>query len=356
MTPITICYPIPGNEGGGLLKIYGERTAKHVVLYCGGFPDGVEPFLPMARRLAASRGDDDDDGCFVGVTCFPGFDDESYHRLNFRDFRREGFSFSEVTCCIREAAKQLFLEYNKKTGGEEGIFTEKDEGNEPQFTVIFHDWGVMPGMMFVNRSIVEGSEFSQRVPDRVVLLDVLLPAHRSISRFRHLSRHTIHEQIVYLAYRGSAACSFAMMKYISETVGLLTFVFLFVLLKILRLQPTRSIDNDMVKERNINRYHLIYMCYPYYYLFQAILSNIKALSFGSLPLDLARTPVLYIYGAEKNVVSLSLCQNCHYCVNVRSLICVHSCYEMKRCFTIANVWHYCSRRKRTERVIAALLG
>ena len=304
MTPIIVRYPIPGYEFGGLLHIHGERTAKHVVLYCGGFPDSVEPFLPMAKRLAVSRGNGEDDGCFVGVTCWPGFDDESYHRLNFRNFRREGFTFFEVTCCIREAAKQLFLEYNKPTGGVDCLSTKKDEGNKPQFTVIFHDWGVLPGMMFVNRSITERNEyFSERTPDRVVLFDVLLQPHESLTRFNHLSPYTIHELIVCLAYRGAAAYSFAMMRYISDSVGLVTFTFLCALLKILRILPVRSIDENIVNERSMDLYHLVYMCYPYYYIFQTLILNKRSLSLGSLPLDLAMTPVLYLYGAEKNVVS-----------------------------------------------------
>ena len=306
MTPIIVRYPIPGYECGGLLHIHGERTAKHVVLYCGGFPDSVEPFLPMAKRLAVSRGNGDNDGCFVGVTCWPGFDDESYHRLNFRNFRREGFTFFDVTCCIREAAKQLFLEYNKTTGGVD-FSTKKDEGNKPQFTVIFHDWGVLPGMMFVNRSIMEGDEyFSERTPDRVVLLDVLLGPHESQTRFNHLSPYTIHELIVCLAYRGAAAYSFAMMRYISDSLGLATYAFLFALLKILRILPVRSIDETMLIERNTNLYHLVYMCYPYYYLFQTLILNKSSLSLGSLPFDLAKIPVLYLYGAEKTVVRHSV--------------------------------------------------
>jgi hypothetical protein len=304
MTPIIVRYPIPGYECGGLLHIHGERTAKHVVLYCGGFPDGVEPFLPMAKRLAVSRGNGDDDGCFVGVTCWPGFDEESYHRLIFRNVRREGFTFFEVSCCIREAVKQLFLEYNKTTGGEDCMSNEKGEDNKRRFTVIFHDWAVLPGLMFVNRSIAEGNEcFSERTPDRVVLLDVLLQPHESTTRFNHLSPYTIHELIVCTAYRGAAAYSFAMMRYISDSIGLVTFAFLVALLKILRLLPCRSIDENFLNERKTNMYHLVYMCYPYYYIFETLISNKKSLSLGTLPLDLAKIPVLYLYGADKNVVS-----------------------------------------------------
>jgi hypothetical protein len=309
MTPTIIRYPIPGNESGGLLHIHGKRTARHVILFCGGFPDGVESFAPIAQRLAASVDDGDCDGCFVGVTCWPGFDDESYRRLNIGDVRREGFSFLEVTCCIKEAAKQLFLHYNKASGGEDCDSARIDEGDGPQFTVIFHDWGVLPGLIFVNRSIMEGNEyFSERPPDRVVLLDVLLSPHKSVTRFKHLPSYTVHELIVCMAYRGALAFSFTMRRYISDTVGLVTIAFMFLLLGIFRLLPTRSIDNQMIKERNINPRHLVYMAYPYFNLFRAIISNdMNSISLGSLPLNLAKTPVLYMYGAEKNVVSHVCC-------------------------------------------------
>ena len=166
MKPTIIRYPIPGNDG--LLHIYGKRTSKNVILYCGGWPDGVAdgPFTPLAKQLATST--EHDDGYFVGITCWPGFDYELYQQTKYR---RQGYTFDEVTCCIREAAKQLFIEYNKPTSNE----TDNDDQHKPQFTTIFHDFGVLTGLMYVNRSIEE-EYFTEHKPDKVILLDVLIQA------------------------------------------------------------------------------------------------------------------------------------------------------------------------------------
>jgi len=296
MKPTIIQYPIPGNDiGGGLLHIYGKRTSRNVILYCGGWPDGVAdgPFTPLAKQLATST--EHDDGCFVGITCWPGFDYESYQQTKYK---RQGYTFDEVTCCIREAAKQLFIEYNKTTSNK----IDNDDRHRPQFTTIFHDFGVLTGCMFVNRSIEE-EYFTEHKPDKVILLDVLMQPHRkSDTQYRHLTPYTNHEQLVYLAYRGTFAISFAVMRYISVHIAIVTFGILYGFVKLLRLEPTRRIDGDVVREKKMNLKHMMYTFYPYYHLFQAFIYNKQALAYGSLPLTLKETPILYMYGSEKNAM------------------------------------------------------
>ncbi len=48
---------------------------------------------------------------------------------------------------------------------------------------------------------------------------------------------------------------------------------------------------------------MVYTFYPYYHLFRALLFDDEGLDQGCLPLDLAKTPILYLYGEDKNVVS-----------------------------------------------------
>ena len=205
-----------------------------------------------------------------------------------------------MTCCIREAAKLLFAEYNKSTTSD-GY--ENQEEKKPQFTVIFHDFGVLPGLMFVNRAIEE-EDFTQHKPDRVILLDVLVGPHPKFDRrqTKGIVPYTKHELLVYGAYRGSFACSFAMLRFISEIVGVITIAILGRLVRLLRLSPLRWIDRKLLVERKMNRYHVVYTFYPYYYLIQAMFYNKRALAHASLPLDLVQTPILYIYGTEKNVM------------------------------------------------------
>mmetsp|Transcript_50701 Transcript_50701/g.108034 ORF Transcript_50701/g.108034 Transcript_50701/m.108034 type:complete len:374 (+) Transcript_50701:38-1159(+) len=301
MEPKILRYPIPGNRHGGLLHIYGDRNSSNIVLYCGGYPDGVEPFAPLARRLAVASGSgsggdiEEEDSCFVGITCWPGFDYESFRRDKFRSFRREGYGFEEVAGCIREAATRLFAEYD-------GKLTERDEEpKDPQFTTIFHDFGVVSGMMFVNRSIEE-KFFFERKPDRVVLLDVLVGPHPKFDRPKgRVAPYTSRENLVYLAYRGRNAYSFAVSRWISETFGFIVYWILSSLIGMLGLEPTRRIDNVLLAERRMDPYHMVYASYPYYNLFHAMMYDRRALAQATLPLDLTQTPILYIYGADKNV-------------------------------------------------------
>ena len=361
MKPTIIRYPIPGNEGGGLLHIYGERKTasnnniNHVILYCGGWPDGVEPFSHIASRLATSRGggssssvttnsEEYQDGCFVGITCWPGFDTESYRRQQHQQqksllrggFKREGYNFYQVSCCIREAAKHLFIEYyrryhnqqqqhDRSTATVDNKYSNMNNNlqTKPQFTVIFHDFGVLPGLMYVNQSIEEndypydndfGDERNNNriLPDRIVLLDVLLEPHgkfKTPDQIMQLSPYTTYELLVYLAYRGTFACAFAMLRFLhSEVIGLVTLWILYTLVILLGLAPLhpRSQDVKLLNQRRMDQFHLIYTFYPYYHIFQALLfnRNKKELVHGCLPLDLVKTPILYLYGEDKNVVSV----------------------------------------------------
>ena len=313
-TPTIIRYPIPGNENGGLLHIYGSQNASNVILYCGGWPDSVQPFTPMAQRLAAStksdNGTDNDDGCFIGITCWPGFDYELY-RHQSRGYKPEGYSFDEVTRCLQEAASQLFAEYNKnKSNSDDGDSKSSNPKKKPQFTVIFHDFGVVTGLMFVNRAIEE-KFFTEHKPDRVVLLDVLMNPHRKFDRAvtRDITSYTNRETLVYSAYRGTFACSFAISQYLGSTIALLMLGIMNSFVKILGLEPTKRIDRRLLAERKMNLHHMVYTFYPYYNLINALLFNQRELKSCTLPLDLSETPVLYIYGQIKNVVSL-------YCINL----------------------------------------
>ena len=311
--PRIVNYPIPGNEGGGVLHIYGKPNARNVILYCGGFPDDHQPFTPLARLLATSEdGIDSEDDCFVGITCFPGFDYSIFGRTKFQGFRRKGYSFEEVAICIREATNRLFLEYdnaheedNKGTRMDDSSASIENEIKKPQFTCIFHDWGVVPGLTFVNRAIEQ--EFTQHTPDRIVLLDVLtwphpnykdLPSQNEVSYPLQPSNRDL---LFSFSYRAALASGFFMLRYISELFGLITAGILYGIVFLLKLNPTLDIDNRLVGARDFNPFHLVYMFYPYFYMFQNIFTK-SGLDYASVPLDLVKTPILYIYGPEKNVM------------------------------------------------------
>ena len=129
------------------------------------------------------------------------------------------------------------------------------------------------------------------------------PHRKSDTQYRHLQPYSSHEQLVYLAYRGTFAFSFAVMRYISvHIIAIVTFGILYGFVKLLRLEPTKSIDANVVREKRMNLQHMVYTFYPYYYLFRAFIYNKQAFAHGSLPLNLKDTPVLYMYGPEKNAM------------------------------------------------------
>lgn len=296
MEPKVIEYPIPGNDKGGILHVFGEKTEKssqECILYVGGFPDGVEPFAPMAKRLAS-------DGCFVGVTCFPGYDFGRYSEPG-SNYLRDGYRFDEVVLAVREAASQLFGEYNK-TGDE-----QQSKCKTPGYTLVLHDFGTVVGAMYANQVIADKElSISKRdhAPDRIVFLDVLLgPARNMMDCTKHLPPHTKREMRSYIAYRGTHAWSFLLHR-LSKPIGVMAYGILGGFVMLSGLSPTRDIDNRMVSARidSFDRLsHMIYMMYPYFYMFKALMFNKKALAGAHLPANLEKTPVLFLYGADKNV-------------------------------------------------------
>jgi len=293
--PKVIHYPIPGNESGGVLHVYGNPSAKNVVLYCGGFPDDNLPFTPLARRLASKEAGDE---CFVGITCFPGFDYSVFEKDKYNSYRKRGYSFDDVAICIREAAAQVFKEYYH--GRQNG-----DKQETPQFTCIFHDWGVVAGSIFTNRALEEN--FAQYIPDKVVLLDVLMGPHPkyndipSQDEVPYSLSPSIYSALIIVSYQSALASAFFMLTYFSELLGVITLSVLIGVVIALRLNPTKVIDNTLVEARNINPFHLVYMAYPYFYTFRNIFLR-SGFEQSTMPLDLKKTPILYIFGSEKNVM------------------------------------------------------
>ena len=296
--PKIITYPIPGNAKGGLLHIHGSKPSKNVILCCGGYPDDHQPFTPLARRLAS------EEGCFVGITCFPGFDLDSYNEMKFSGYKRSGYNFDEVCASIREAVSQLFDQWKSDSS--------KDEGTtSPKFTIILHDWGVVPGLMFVNRSIEEHSPYT---PHKIVLLDVLTMPHKDYNDIPKQQdvpyplRMSAYELAVAASYRFAFASSFVLLRFVSEIVGLINYAILYNVLLLLRLNPTYGFDKQYAYDERVARaktplafyYHLVYMCYPYYYMFKCLIQQ-KGFEDIHIPLDLKATPILYIYGKAKNI-------------------------------------------------------
>mmetsp|Transcript_35794 Transcript_35794/g.75374 ORF Transcript_35794/g.75374 Transcript_35794/m.75374 type:complete len:346 (-) Transcript_35794:285-1322(-) len=275
-------YPIPGDAKGGALLLYGSENAKHMALMSAGFPNDHNVFVPFAFRLAKEA------DTLVGLTCLPGYDDRKDKPwVDHKKNKRDGYSLDEMAICVGEAAKALRAESTCPT--------------KAKFTGIFHDWGVVAGSLWSNRAIADGSDI---LPDDLVYFDVLAPPHPStpdlpaddaIPSFgRLLVRHF---------YQYVLAFSFAAQRYIGDRLAIMILLGGMIPTALgLRLASKHDEGaRKMLGSPNIS--HLIYMGYPYYHMiFSTSIMNVvrwKIHKIYTMPQDLSKVPVLYMYGTEK---------------------------------------------------------
>jgi len=268
----TVTYPIPHDEEGGTLFLIGKPDAPRIVLMCAGFPDNHSAFMSLAERLA-------DKNCFVGVACLPGYD-----KMGWKD----GYTFQDWVYCLQEAAKAL--------RGKSTTVTPA------KFTGIFHDWGCVAGEMFTSRAIANGD----LIPDELILFDVCVKPHPDADTSNLVLEESIlgalYSFAVVFAYQIILAISFVLQRYISKHLAVLAYVVGFKIIGWLHLVPLGDADNSYVLKRleTMDRHHLTYMAYPYFYFWKAVLTP-QDLQTCHLPLDLQKTPVMYLYGADKNI-------------------------------------------------------
>jgi pimeloyl-ACP methyl ester carboxylesterase len=267
-------YPICDDPKAGAVFFFGEADAPNLALLCAGFPADHELFLPFASRLASEA------NCLVGVTCLPGFDDREDHPYTANKI--DGYSFEDMVAAMREAFKVLKA--------------ESTFSGTAKLTGIFHDWGTVPGCMFTNRAIEEKN--SEICPDQIVLFDVL--------DFPIAPKDSPYQFVLSVLYRVVLAAAFALRLYVSKIVAQIFSVFAFPTVILLRLMPTKAIDSKVgeLRKQPIGLDRMIYMSYPYYNIIKAMLAGKaeETLSGKSLPKDLTKTPVLYMYGLEKRIM------------------------------------------------------
>lgn len=271
-----VTYPIPGEENGGTLLLLGRPTAKRLVFLCPGFPDDASTMLPLARRFSHN--------CLVGITCLPGFD----------KIRNEGgYTFAEWVYCLREAVKTMRAHARRPSA---------------KLTFILHDWACIAGQMLTTRLLEDG--FDDLIPNELVLLDVCMPPHSSVDT-SHLDIdfsfiETLYTCLSLLAYSLNFLITYCIFYYSSQ--DLCTFFFLagWKLQNWVHLDPLHWVDSDHI----INRYSLytqhnlqllMYMTYPHFYLWRNFLLRKGELQTAHLPIDLVRTPILFLYGQDKNI-------------------------------------------------------
>ena len=245
--------------------VYGNKSAPVILLFCAGFPDSVHAFLPLASKLA------EENDCLCGVVCMPGYD------VHHEDWKPEGYTFDEIVVSLREATK---------------VLTGLSTNGTAKLIGVFHDWGCIVGSMLANRLYDETKDHGKVTFSKLIYFDVLPETHKScgIQNERFCKR-----SIVVVAYTSAFTISFAIQRYISSYLAAPAFIFGNACLKLFGLLPTRKIDADSFKSHTpkYSLRKLIYMAYPYFYMYKSKLSGKETLeSDFHLPVSLEKTPVL----------------------------------------------------------------
>jgi len=272
----TVTYPIPHDENGGSLFLFGKPSSNRIILMCAGFPDDHSSMIPLARRFSLFS------QCFVGVTCLPGFDKIRY---------KEGYTFQEWVYSLREATKVLRAHSRRRTA---------------KLTFIFHDWACIAGQLLTTRLLEDG--FEDLIPDEIVLLDVCMPLHPSVD-ISHLQIHfsfieSLYTYIALFAYSVTFATAFWISYYSSPDMAVFWYLAGWKIQMWMGWDPFNLVDSNNIASRylTLDQHHLMYMTYPHYYYWRNILLRSGELETCHLPIDLEKTPVLYIYGQDKNVM------------------------------------------------------
>jgi len=168
-----------------------------------------------------------------------------------------------------------------------------------KFTGIFHDWAVTVGSMWANRAIEDGSE---NAPDELVYFDVVHKPHpltRDIPPADE--KDSIRQAVINNYYRYVFSFAFAAQCYVANVLAIAVFILGMIPVVVLNIGPTGKIDEDSMKLVGKSNHpsisHMIYMCYPYFYadiVQKGVLDDTC-----TLPQDLSKVPVLYMYGTEK---------------------------------------------------------
>jgi hypothetical protein len=279
-------FPLSGDLSGGNLILFGNPKSSKVIFLQAGFPDDHQSFLPLATKLTKSN------DCLVGVSCMPGYDIPT----PLKGPKPGGYSFEDAIASVRDGIQALIAQCKV---------------DAPELTVIFHDWGVFFGTMYVNRMIIEGAK--SLIPKQLVLLDVLPPPHpEDKEKLTELPRPTLRQLVTETVYRIFFAICFALQRFISSLLAQAFFAVGSVVLfsKTVNLNPTGDLDGKRIQGQSrqppLALSRLIWMMYPYYNLFfDGPLSY--WLEIFRLPKLSGQDsiPVLYMYGTEK--VSRQMC-------------------------------------------------
>lgn len=275
-----IYYPICGDgneETSGRLFVWGKATAANVILFCAGYPDDQGSFSAFAQELSKEA------DCLCGVACLIGYDD--YSERPYTSYKQQGYTFDEMTLSLRAAAKALKEDYSTNPIA--------------QFVTIFHDWGSCIGAWYTNRAFEEKDALVS--PDKIVYFDVLpIRSHPKDVNVIMPSKKTMRHTILEVTYRIVLAKAFLIYRFLSKYLAAFYFVAMFAILPLVGVIPKSPLDDKIVQEKMACLFRIIYMAFPYYNMFRALVGLDRDMFIEEFHLPLLdETPVLYLYGKDK---------------------------------------------------------
>jgi len=268
----------------GALFLYGDPMSSKIAILCAGFADDHTVFQPFANELATKG------RTFVGVMCLPGYDDRPEDGVAWQSHKPEGYTFDEWCNAVRDAAK---------------VLRQESTNGNAKFTGIFHDWGVVPGTMWLSRLLKETDGNTKAwKPDNIVYFDVLLgPSPKAKDLPLNIGSPSMKETVCSWLYRIVFAKSFLIQRYVSKCLAAVSFVVAISTLQLLRLGPVYDFDTKSIeplyKDKPKSLYRLCYMMYPYWSLFRNAFFGKNSFKDYKLHKDWKTTPILYMYGIKK---------------------------------------------------------
>jgi hypothetical protein len=252
---------------------------KFLPLSIVGFPCDHTSLKPLATRLAT------DCGFLVGVGCMPDYDRDVPLRL-------EGYDIDQVSRCFSQAVDALKAQSTRR------------EGDSPaKLTVVVHDWACVFGLIYSN---TVGC-------DKLVTFDVLVSDKPD----------SIYHALNHFNYQTNLAITFLLSRFSNVLAHIYLLTFSIVSFGVLRLSPVGP--KDKYNSSVSNPFEKIgpfpwqtpeegqkatagsvaatpYRCYPYYAMLKEIIlgQRVSMLNKCSFDTSIARQPICFIYGEEKN--------------------------------------------------------
>jgi len=112
---------------------------------------------------------------------------------------------------------------------------------------------------------------------------------------------SFHQSMTDNYYRIPLGIAFAFQRYVAGVVGVMALMVGLMPLPLLRIAPTGKVDDDTRKMMLgvPNVFHTIYMCYTYFNWIRRDTKKSVTIEDSTLPRDVSKVPVLYMYGTEK---------------------------------------------------------